>query len=101
MYTDQHAALEWVQRNIHAFGGDPNKVTIFGEVRDPDTPLKLTTNMVQSAGAFSVDALLTAPVYIQNPPFRGRLSTQLKGLMHCILKLIRPRCHSSIWSILI
>src|SRR5579883_2534139 len=45
-YMDVIAALEWVRRNIGAFGGDPSNVTLFGE----------------SAGAMAIDAMLASPL---------------------------------------
>jgi len=45
-YLDQIAALQWVKRNIAAFGGDPGNVTIFGE----------------SAGGGSVMTMMTSPM---------------------------------------
>jgi len=45
-YMDQIAALQWVKRNIAAFGGNPNNVTIFGF----------------SAGGVSVHSMLASPM---------------------------------------
>jgi para-nitrobenzyl esterase len=49
---DMVASLQWVKRNIAAFGGDPGNVTVFG----------------QSAGAMAIGSLIASP--------------QAKGLFH-------------------
>lgn len=54
---DQLLALEWVQRHIGAFGGDPEKVTIWGG----------------SAGGGSVSYQLMAGGGVGKPPFRAAI----------------------------
>lgn len=48
---DQIRTLEWIKKNIKFFGGNPNKVTVFG----------------QSAGAESIGVMMTSP-YVKNLP---------------------------------
>ncbi|KAH7409040.1 liver carboxylesterase 1 precursor [Cadophora sp. MPI-SDFR-AT-0126] len=60
-FLDQRKALTWVQTNIQAFGGDPSKVTIFGE----------------SAGGLSVKQLVALP---PSPvPFRAAILESTGG----------------------
>jgi carboxylesterase type B len=49
--------IEWTKANIAAFGGDPSRITIFGE----------------SSGASSVDAMLTSYLPPQKPPFHAAI----------------------------
>lgn len=59
--SDQISALQWIAKNIAAFGGDPNKVTIVG----------------QSAGAASVRNLLGSP--LSRGLFHGAMAMSSPG----------------------
>lgn len=55
---DQRLAIEWVRRHIHAFGGDPDKITIAGG----------------SAGGGSVLNQMIMYGGMKNPPFRAAIA---------------------------
>lgn len=67
---DQVQSIRWVQENIAAFGGDPNRVTIFGE----------------SAGGASVNYHMMSP--LSQGLFHRAISQS--GTAHCPWTLTRP-----------
>lgn len=52
-------ALEWIQKNIHHFGGDPNRVTLFGQV----------------GGSAMINILTMSPLVRINAMYSGRILT--------------------------
>jgi para-nitrobenzyl esterase len=73
---DQIAALKWIQKNIEAFGGDPQKVTIAG----------------QSAGSMSVCALVASP--LAKGLFRGAIA-QSGGILSSFMNMSFPDAEKS------
>ncbi len=73
---DQIAALEWVQRNIERFGGDPGRVLLFGQSGGGrDVTLLATSPLTE--GLFTAVAIHSAPL---GAPAQGSLRERARAL---------------------
>lgn len=76
---DQATAIQWVNNNISAFGGNPDNITLMG----------------QSAGAMSVD------IHLNNPMLKNRISCAIMlsgaGMQRCLLKPLTVEKITPFW----
>jgi len=71
---DQKVALEWVQENIHLFGGDPNQVTIWGLSAGGGSVLDLIVAYNGTLGtSLFRGAIANSPYLPPTHPFDGEI----------------------------
>uniref|UniRef100_A0A4W4HC30 Carboxylic ester hydrolase n=1 Tax=Electrophorus electricus TaxID=8005 RepID=A0A4W4HC30_ELEEL len=96
---DQVAALQWVQENIHSFGGDPGSVTIFGEsAGGVSVSLQILSPLsaglyryaIAESGTAAMEAIMTTnplPVAQSLANASGCDWSSTKKIVDCVMKL--------------
>lgn len=82
---DQRFALQWIQESITAFGGDPNRVTIFGQSCGAQSVLiHLASPNAWSANLFHRAIVESAPTLAYRlPEAATELGTEFAVLLGC------------------